>query len=250
MQGFLEGLAFAIGYGLWIMLMEALRLLELTPRRDGSYRRLRAVLLVVGMAVIVVGLSQATRWQHGVRAAMQLPPVEIYRPLVIVAVAGLVALILILAARFFRRAWMIVANLMLVVLPMRAALLCGLIATSALFWSIGSGVLVRGLIDGLDAAYAEIDALIPAGIAPPDDPLRSGGPASPVSWASLGAAGQAYMLAAPDRAAIEEMTGRTGLQPIRVYIGVNSASDPAARAELALAEMKRTGDIACFGYPT
>lgn len=40
---------------------------------------------------------------------------------------------------------------------------------------------------------------------------------------------------------IHDLGGASAQDPIRIYVGVNSADDPVARAGLALAELRRTG---------
>jgi uncharacterized membrane protein len=241
LQGVVAGLGFVIGYGVGAAVVSVARLLELLPAASPGGSRTSVWPAAIALAIIIFGLFKVADWQDGVRAAMQMEPVETFRPIIVALVALVVALLLILIGRSFRRAWFIFSNFMLVVLPERAALLAGLVAASLLFWSIGSGVLMRGLVDGLDASYAKIDALIPADTSPPVSRLKSGSSASLVSWSSLGAQGREHMLAAPSGAEISDLTGRPALEPIRVYAGVNSAADPVQRARLALEELKRTG---------
>ncbi|MBE0414745.1 alpha/beta-hydrolase family protein, partial [Yoonia sp.] len=73
----------------------------------------------------------------------------------------------------------------------------------------------------------------------PQDPLKTGAPASLIDWGTLGRMGRAMVAASPDQAQIAALTGAPAQDPLRVYVGLNSAPDPAARAALALAELKR-----------
>lgn len=238
-QGVVAGLGFAMGYGLGALLIWIGRVLEFLP----PARSCRLSLWAMGFALacMAFGLFRLADWQNGVRAVMHMPPVETVRPLMVSLIAFAVVALLLLLARLFRRLWIMLADRLVRVLPMRAALLAGFVAASMLFWSIGSGVLVRGMVDALDNSYAGVDALIPVDVAAPETPLRSGSADSLVSWKSLGARGREHMLAAPSRSDIMALTGRGAREPVRVYVGVNSAPDPAARARLALAELKRTG---------
>lgn len=240
LQGVVAGLSFAIGYGVAAAMVWLGRILELVE--DPLPAASRRMWLGVGIAVAIMlfGLMQVTEWQNGVRRAMQMPPLAEFRTLMVAGVAWVVAILVILLGRVFRRAWIIFARLMMIALPVRAALLAGLVAASFLFWSIGSGVLLRALVNGLDASYASLDALIPANAAPPDSALKSGSAASLVAWTSLGAQGREHMLVPPRQEEITSLTGKPGLEPIRIYIGVNSADSPADRARLALDELKRT----------
>lgn len=241
LQGAIAGIGFAVGYGIGVGLVSLARVFEVMHGGRPRHRWQTWAALAISGAFILFGLANSGRWQNGVRAVMDLSPVDDYSAVIVALVALAVALVLVALGRLFRLAWIFFANLMLVVLPVRAALLAGLIAASALFWSIGSGVLGGAILDGLDTAYANLDTLIPPDQDSPQSALKSGSPASLVSWSSLGAQGRAHMLAAPDRDQIEAFTGRPALEPIRVYAGVNSDRDPVERARLALEELKRTG---------
>jgi uncharacterized membrane protein len=82
----------------------------------------------------------------------------------------------------------------------------------------------------------------------------SGGPGSLVPWSTLGREGRRHVLAyvrprpVPDRPpgvpdlSIETVMGEPAkAAPIQVYIGLDSAPGPGERADLALAELERTG---------
>lgn len=240
-QGVVAGLGFVIGYAAGAFLVWAGRILEFLPDEPSPRARRMLWAEAVAVAIIIYGLTQVAGWQNGVRAVMGLPPLETFSPLLVLIVALVVAVILVMIGRLFKRAWYLFAKVMLRVLPVRAALLVGLIVAAALFWSIGSGVLLRGLVDAMDGIYARLDAVIPPDKAAPDSVLKSGGPESLVAWDTLGAQGRDHMLASPSQADITALTGRPALEPIRVYAGINSARDPAERAALALAELIRTG---------
>jgi uncharacterized membrane protein len=85
-------------------------------------------------------------------------------------------------------------------------------------------------------------------------PTLSGGPGSLVPWSTLGKEGRRHMLThvrpapLPDRPSglpdlsIETVMGRPAVAaPVQVYVGLDSAPTPRERADLALAEMERTG---------
>lgn len=242
--GLLAGLCFAAAYGIGVALVRFAVLLELVSEATEQRQTGRLLGYVLAGGPILYGLARAPSWRNSVNSVMGLPPAETHHSLTIAAIALLVASVLILLGRLFRRAAILFARMLVVVLPVRAALLGGFVLAALLFWSIGSGILVRSIVDGLDATYARIDALIPADSRPPIDPLKSGSPSSKVTWASLGAAGRAHVLSKPNREQIAAVAGQSALDPIRVYVGMNSAPDPGARAAVALEELKRTGAFA------
>jgi uncharacterized membrane protein len=108
-----------------------------------------------------------------------------------------------------------------------------------LFWIIGNGLLLRSVLHGLDSSYRRIDALLPAELSAPDDPSKGGSSKSLVSWASLGAQGRARVVAVPSKSDISWLLAGSAMEPLRVYVGLNSAETVEQRAELALAELKR-----------
>lgn len=82
-----------------------------------------------------------------------------------------------------------------------------------------------------------------AGQQPPTSSLRSGGPGSVVSWQSLGNEGRDFVAGGPTPTNIAGVSGRTALEPIRIYAGLESADSLQAEADLALQDLKRAGGL-------
>lgn len=242
MQGVLGGLSFAAGYligyamtALWLWMMQPAPVAPLRQRR-----RLAAALAVAAIAA-TVALTQVTGWQNGIHQAMAIPPVESARPFTILGVALVVAVALIFLGRLFRRLWRFIAAQLEGYVPPRVAETVGIALAFLLFWSIGNDVVLGRVLAGLDETYARLDRLIPAEQAPPSDPSQAGSPASLTHWKGLGAEGRQWVLDPTDAAAITAITGQPARDPLRVYVGLNNADDPEARADLALAEAIRVG---------
>ena len=72
-------------------------------------------------------------------------------------------------------------------------------------------------------------------------PTVSVGGGSAIALETLDREGRKFLGLATPAVRIEEVVGRTALDPIRVYVGLESAPDPAARARLAVAELERLG---------
>ena len=70
-------------------------------------------------------------------------------------------------------------------------------------------------------------------------PTRSGSPASLVPWETLGKEGRRFVAAGRDPAQLGAAAGRPACEPVRAYVGLESAPDPQARADLAVAELDR-----------
>ncbi|MFO1121432.1 MAG: alpha/beta-hydrolase family protein [Hyphomicrobiales bacterium] len=242
LQGAVAGLAFASLYGIGAGLGFLWRWLGF-PSVAGK-RLERAALALSALfaaALAIFGLANATHWQNAIHRVMHMAPVESARPFTIAAVSLAVAGLLLLLGRLFRRLAVVSAARLGWVLPPRVAYLSGLVLAALVFWSIGSGVFLNGALRFLDGMYRRVDALIPPDLAAPADPLKTGSATSLISWDTLGAEGRNRVLAAPSRDDIAAVSGRPAMEPIRVYVGANSADTPEERASLALAELQRTG---------
>jgi uncharacterized membrane protein len=76
---------------------------------------------------------------------------------------------------------------------------------------------------------------------PPRSPLVSGSGQSLVSWQSLGREGRRHIATVLTSSAIESTMGEPAIDPIRVYVGLDSAPTEEERISLALDELERTG---------
>lgn len=82
-----------------------------------------------------------------------------------------------------------------------------------------------------------------AGAAPPESPTRSGSPESLIPWQSLGQLGRIFVDQGPNPAEITSVTRQAAKEPIRIYSGIESADSFQAQADLALADLKRSGGL-------
>jgi uncharacterized membrane protein len=98
-------------------------------------------------------------------------------------------------------------------------------------------------------------AIEPAYQDPPSSPCVTGGPGSLLDFADLSREGRRFVNMALTGAEIESVMGEAALrEPIRVFIGLQSALDIDARVELLMAELLRTGafdrDVLIYASPT
>lgn len=242
LQGILGGLCFALAYGLGALLVSLWRwIFELDDReRAGLSSPIFLFAFVLSAAIIAWSLSQVTQWQNGIHAAMAIAPVETARPFTILGVGLLLAALLILLGRLFRRLWRILAAQFETFVPRRLAVVIGLCLAFGAFWLVGNDVVLGRILKVLDETYAKIDALMPTDEAAPTDPLKTGSPASLVDWQGLGAEGRNWVLDPTNAQSIAALGG-AALEPLRIYVGLNDAPDAEARADLALREALRVG---------
>ncbi len=69
----------------------------------------------------------------------------------------------------------------------------------------------------------------------------SGGPASTVTWASLGRTGRDYVAGTPTAGQIEDFSGTDAMEPIRAYAGLESSDDAQTRSQIAVEELTALG---------
>jgi uncharacterized membrane protein len=239
LQGVEAGVAFALLYGVGTGATALWLWLELPAPSDRYSRAFLRISILLSLALVGYGLVREPGWQNAIRRAMGMPAVPAGLPVLIAIVSAPVALFLIGLARLFNASATLISTRLAKLVPRRLALLLGFGAAAALFWTIGNGLLLRTALHELDSSYRRIDALLPAELSPPEDPSKSGSSKSLVSWASLGAHGRERVVAAPSKSDIGSLTTGSVMEPLRVYVGLNSAETVEQRAGLALAELKR-----------
>jgi uncharacterized membrane protein len=237
-QGALSGLSVAAGYGIGLGLATLWRFFQLPVI---THRLVAPVVSLLCLALAGLALYHANDLQNGLRALMGLPPVETLRPYTVLFLTALVFLVVLWLARGVRLTARSFSGWVGRYLPGPQAATIGILLTAFLAWNLANGVLVRGAMSFLDATYARLDATFEEGSPQPTDPLKTGAPGSLLTWEGLGRAGREMIAREPDRAMIAAMTGGPAMEPLRVYVGLNSADDPQERAALALAELLRIG---------
>jgi uncharacterized membrane protein len=108
------------------------------------------------------------------------------------------------------------------------------------------GVLGGLAYGGLDRVYQDVEAgtgkIEPAFNEPPSSPHVSGSADSLVSWRTMGREGRRHVLTVLTRDDIETVMGVPAeADPIRVFVGLDSARTELDRVDLAMKELKRTG---------
>lgn len=246
-QGFLAGVSFALACvgaaGLYRVAAAFLvrRRLAALPQTLHLPPWLWLVAGALGLLYVVLLGFLALTWQNDVRAHVDMPPVDGLDTGTFFIVATLLAG-LVFGIRWglnklasLGRGW-----------ARRAALPATLVSpagwcSAMLAALLGLTIVVSAALWGTDGVYAARNATTPAGIVEPASDHRSAGPGSAVDWDKLGMQGRAFVGGGPDASTIENLTGRAALDPVRVYVGSAQEDSMAARAALAVAELKRTG---------
>ncbi|HET8728159.1 MAG TPA: alpha/beta-hydrolase family protein [Alphaproteobacteria bacterium] len=240
-QGVLSGCCLAAGYGAGVFGRWLARYLELPEPRGRVLAVVKPAAAVLCALVAAAFLWRAAEWQNSIRVLMGLAPVDTAHPLKVGLIALSTFAVLVLIGRLFRATLLLVAGQLRRFVPRRVSNVLGAAVAAALFWTVIDGVLFRFALHAADASFQALDELIEPEARRPDDPGKTGSAASLVAWDDLGRAGREYVSAGPTADGIGRFLGREAMAPVRVYVGLNAADTAAARARLALDELKRAG---------
>ncbi|NGN40452.1 hypothetical protein G6N74_05195 [Mesorhizobium sp. CGMCC 1.15528] len=241
MQGILSGFSFAAGYGIGVFGLWLWSYLELPQPRERNARIIKTAAAVICAAIALVFLWRASGWQNSIRVLMDMQPVDSAHPLRVGAIALATFIVLLAFARLFQLTFLFLAGRLRRFVPRRIAYVIGIAIAAVLFGTVVNGVIFRYALHVLDGSYQKLDELVEDDTIQPTDPNQTGSAASLLGWEELGRAGRDFIAAGPNRQDLQTFLKHDALDPIRVYAGLRSADTPQARAELALAELKRVG---------
>lgn len=246
--GLIGGINAAIGYGIGVLIQDLLHRFVLRhrpwwPPRASVLRTAKVVVVAGALTAPVLMLIPAARWQRQVSALMGIegPATLSYmRTAVLAVLVGaacigvwrvLVDLVKMIARMLIRR-WR---------LHSEVAFFIGTAIIAVLIVMLVNGVLYRGFLLGASRVFQPQNATSAAGVTQPQEPEKSGSPASFASWESLGYQGRSFVAGGPDAAELTRLNGRPALEPIRVYAGLQTADTDESRMAVLLSELERTG---------
>ena len=247
-QGLIGGLNAAIGYGIGAFAGRMVRRFVLRRRTwwPPSKRVLyvmKTITVAVSATASVLMMIPAAAWQRQVSAVMGMegPNTLGYtRTLIIAALVGGVCVaaarmlldLIKTLARFFIRRWHLHDEM---------ALFIGTAIVVVLAITLINGVLIRGFLAGANRVFQPQNTTTRAGIVQPRQPERSGSPTSYAPWETLGFQGRNFVATGPHADDLTRLNGRPAKEPIRVYVGLNTADDDDSRMAVLLSELERTG---------
>jgi uncharacterized membrane protein len=249
-QGAITGLSAAIGYAVFTLLGWLVGLL-LTRRQitiSASARRTAWIVLgvVVGLALVIGGLWMWVRWQNDQRALLGMDDLGAAAGVPMLVVAAVVFVVFMVIGRLIGRGVVHLYRLISRALSPQFAVA----ATAGAVFLIGAffvnDVVADGFRDWANTSFGAVDEGTEDGIEQPDSPNVSGSPDSLANWDTLGFQGRTFVASATPTSKISEFQESVGkdadvVEPIRVYAGIDSAGDVQERADLAVAELERTG---------
>ena len=240
-QGIVSGVTVMIGYGLGAGAQALWRYLGIPTVQGRARRVLVAIFVGLGLwAAVFTGWRQVG-WQNEIRTLYGMEPVSPSVWPVIIGVTAALAVLILVVSRSLRLLFRTVFQWLGRRLPPRVALVVGSAVLLALIWSLLTGVLVNGFFTVANNIFAPRDTLIAEDMNRPQVPQRSGSPQSLSSWELLGRQGRYFVGGGPSVADLDAASGGGAKEPIRVYAGLRSADSVQGRADLVLAELRRTG---------
>ncbi|MBU3750563.1 MAG: hypothetical protein FGM52_08940 [Mycobacterium sp.] len=242
-QGIVSGAAGAIGYGLGVFLVWLVRFMQSRPSSPPAPRWAWGVLVLLAAVGVVLGIVYFRYWQDHVRDLMGVPRLRWYNYLQAGAVGVVLLFLFVEIGQLIGRFGRFLARLLSRVAPPRVSFVVVLTLLLSLGIAILNGVVVRGGMSLLNKSFSAVNDEMDPNHPPPTTVLRSGGPQSLVSWASLGHQGRIFMRGGPTVDQLTEFNGTPATEPIRSYAGLNSAKGIRATAELAARELERAGGL-------
>ncbi|MBX7073449.1 MAG: alpha/beta-hydrolase family protein [Pirellulales bacterium] len=240
-QGVLCGVSLAAGYGVGVFVVWLWHFMEIPDFGARTQRVSKRITTAAVLVVAVLFLWWATVWQNSIRERMEMPPVETAYPYRLGAIALLVGVTLIIAARGVGAMWRQVNNRIKQVVPRRVSQVVSTVLVIAALFLLANKVVARLALGAADKVFSELDQVIDDGVEQPRLTTASGSAESLVDWNTIGRWGKQFITLGPTRESIAEFSGKDAQAPLRVYVGLGSRSTNADRAKLALNELVRVG---------
>jgi uncharacterized membrane protein len=247
-QGLIGGVNAAIGYGIGVFTSRLLHrfVLRRRPWWPPSKRvlyALKVVIVAASATASVLMLIPAAGWQRQVSAVMGIEgpnTLGYLRTLIIAVLVGGVCVgvarvlldVIKTMARFFIRRWRLHDEM---------ALFIGTAIVVVLAITLINGVLIRGFLAGANRVFQPQNTTTRPGVTQPIEAERSGSPTSFASWETLGYQGRNFVATGPDAEELQAINGTPAMEPIRVYVGLQTADTDEQRMAVLLSELERTG---------
>jgi uncharacterized membrane protein len=245
--GLIGGLNAAIGYGLGVGIGKLVYRLVLRhrswwPPTPRVTRIIKAAIVIAAVGSALLVLIPAAAWQRQVSAAMGIQGPGTVGYLRTLLVAVLVAAAALATWRILVDAVKMLARLLIRRwrLHSEVAFFIGTAIVVALLITLVNGVLYRGFLIGASSVFQPQNSTTRAGVSQPLQSERSGSPTSFAPWDTLGYQGRNFVAGGPDATELTRVNGTPAREPIRLYVGLQTADTPESRLAVLLSELERT----------
>ena len=239
-QGLLSGFAAACGYACGVLVDWTWRFLQFRPLSVSVKRRARLIALASAGGLMIIVLWRATSWQNSIRGLMEMPPVASSYAFSTAFLAAVVGVVLITVGRGFVFCSVFVAQRLKKFVPDRLAYVLAACFVLICTATVSNNLVARSLLNLMDASFAKLDRLTDKDVVQPVLWNQSGSDPSLIEWNTIGRRGKRFVAAGPTAKEISNFHQKECVQPLRIYVGLNSRPTMRQRAQLALEELKRT----------
>ncbi len=244
LQGAVGALCITYGVGIGGLIQRGVSaVLRKTGRAVSPTLRQRSMLVleVVAAVAVVVGSWRWLSWQRDHRALLGMESLSLFTIVPMLLATVLLTIVLMVLFRSIKhvvyRADLAAAKR----LPQRwsrTVVVIGVVVVAV----VGSGWAMDRFAMWADTNFGALDTGTADGIEQPTSELVSGGPGSLVDFDDLGFQGRTFVGETPTVDDIREFDDSVEpLQPIRAYVGLDSAGTVEERVQLAVDELRRTG---------
>jgi uncharacterized membrane protein len=242
-QGVTSGVCLALGYGIGALAERAVRR---TTRRQldglagGGVGRVAA--RAAALAVAVAGTVAWATWQDEARDLVGMSHLESWEGAPMVILSAVVAVILIRIGNACA-SWLEKARHAGRRGRVGRRGLAAVVVATALIGVIGSQLTVRAFAATLNVIYGALDEGTGKGVERPTLATVSGSASSLVPWETMGMWGRAFAAGVTGRDELVAYHGKDAAiqDPVRVFVGVETAGSTEERAALAVRELERAG---------
>ncbi|HEY5853303.1 MAG TPA: alpha/beta hydrolase [Aldersonia sp.] len=246
-QGVVSGITSAAGYGVGVVVgwFVYRRYLSKWHRWPPPPRVLLAIKLAIPVLTVVLGsimIVAAARWQRqlaDLMGAESPSTIGYFRAGVLAVLIGALLLTITRVLRDLAR--LIARALRAGRVPRSLANVLAVAVVAFLLVGTAQIVLIQAGMSLLNTEWSTRNDATREGAVQPTAWERSGSPGSLVPWDTLGYQGRNFVSGGLTPAELSEANGAPAKTPIRLYVGLESATDPEDRMQLLLAELDRTG---------
>ncbi|MDD7811179.1 alpha/beta-hydrolase family protein [Mycobacterium sp. CSUR Q5927] len=242
-QGLVSGASGAAGYGLGVLIVWLVRYMRSKDTSPPAPGWAWAVLIPVAVVTHVVMIVRFHDWQWQVRSLMGVPQLAWHCFPMAAGLAVLTLFVLVELGQLLRILVRTGVRQLNRIAPARVSVVVVVALLVGLTIALLNGVVVKFSMRALNNTFAAVNEEMDPDRAAPTSRLRSGGPESLASWETLGHQGRIFVAGGPSVAQLTAFNATPATEPIRAYAGLNSAEGISATAELAAAELARTGGL-------
>ncbi len=245
-QAVIGAVCLAIGYGIGTLVGRWMhRLLERSARSPDDVIRRRSwmVLAATWLVAILLGATLWMAWQNEQRSFMGMAYVAWLDGMLMAALSLMAGVLLVVVGRVIASGLAAGNRFIQGHVPVVVSVPATVLLTVVLGIALVRGVAVRVLTAAANWIYTPVNQRTTEGTLPPDSSSVSGSGASFVAWNTLGRMGRTFVATATTAPELKMFHGADAkiVDPVRVYVGVDSADSAAVRAELAVRELERAG---------